>query len=45
MRIDDPAAQTELHAALNAAIDDLPPAYRVAIVLRDDYKVPSEHEA
>jgi RNA polymerase sigma-70 factor (ECF subfamily) len=34
-RIDDPAAQTELRAALNAAIDDLPPAYRVAIVLRD----------
>jgi len=34
-RIDDPAAQTELRVALNAAIDDLPPAYRVAIVLRD----------
>ena len=34
-RIDDPAAQTELRAALGAAIDDLPPAYRVAIVLRD----------
>jgi len=36
-RIDDPdpAVQTELRAALNAAIDDLPPAYRVAIVLRD----------
>ena len=34
-RIDDPAAQTELRAALDAAIEDLPPAYRVAIVLRD----------
>ena len=34
-RIDDPAAQRELRAALNAAIEDLPPAYRVAIVLRD----------
>jgi RNA polymerase sigma-70 factor, ECF subfamily len=34
-RIDDPAAQTELRAALNGAIDDLPPVYRVAIVLRD----------
>jgi len=34
-RIDEPAAQRELRAALNAAIEDLPPAYRVAIVLRD----------
>jgi RNA polymerase sigma-70 factor (ECF subfamily) len=34
-RIDDPAAQTELRVALNAAIEDLPPEYRVAIVLRD----------
>ena len=34
-RIDDPAVQAELRVALNAAIDDLPPAYRVAIVLRD----------
>jgi RNA polymerase sigma-70 factor (ECF subfamily) len=35
VRIDDPAVQAELRAALNAAIEDLPPAYRVAIVLRD----------
>ena len=34
-RIADPATQTELRAALDAAIDDLPPAHRVAIVLRD----------
>jgi len=34
-RIGDPATQTELRDALDAAIDDLPPAYRVAIVLRD----------
>jgi len=34
-RIDEPAAQRELRAALNAAIEDLPPEYRVAIVLRD----------
>jgi RNA polymerase sigma-70 factor, ECF subfamily len=34
-RIGDPATQTELRAALHAAIEDLPPAYRVAIVLRD----------
>jgi len=34
-RIDDPAIQTELRAALDSAIEDLPPAYRVAIVLRD----------
>ena len=34
-RIDDPAIQTELRAALDSAIEDLPPAHRVAIVLRD----------
>jgi RNA polymerase sigma-70 factor (ECF subfamily) len=34
-RIGDPATPTELRAALDAAIEDLPPAYRVAIVLRD----------
>jgi RNA polymerase sigma-70 factor (ECF subfamily) len=34
-RIGDPAIQTELRAALDAAMEDLPPAYRVAIVLRD----------
>ncbi len=34
-RIDDPAAQTELRAALEAAIEELPRAYQVAIVLRD----------
>jgi len=34
-RIGDPATQTELRAALDAAMEDLPPAYRVAIVLRD----------
>jgi len=34
-RIDDPAAQTKLRVALNAAIEDLPPECRVAIVLRD----------
>ena len=34
-RIGDPATQTELRAALEAAIEDLSPAYRVAIVLRD----------
>ncbi len=34
-RIDDPAIQTELRDALDAAIEDLPPEYRVAIVLRD----------
>jgi RNA polymerase sigma-70 factor (ECF subfamily) len=34
-RIDDPATKMELRAALDAAIEDLPPAYRVAIILRD----------
>ncbi len=34
-RIGDPAIQTELCDALDAAIEDLPPEYRVAIVLRD----------
>ena len=34
-RIGDPATRMELHAALDAAIEDLPPAYRVAIILRD----------
>ena len=34
-RIGDPATETELRDALEAAIEDLPPAYRVAIVLRD----------
>ena len=34
-RTGDPATQAELRAALDAAIEDLPPAYRVAIVLRD----------
>jgi RNA polymerase sigma-70 factor, ECF subfamily len=34
-RIGDPATQMELRAALDAAIEDLPPAYRVAIILRD----------
>jgi RNA polymerase sigma-70 factor, ECF subfamily len=34
-QFDDPATQTELRDALDAAIEDLPPAYRVAIVLRD----------
>jgi RNA polymerase sigma-70 factor (ECF subfamily) len=34
-RIGDPATQTELRAALDAAFEDLPPVYRVAIVLRD----------
>ena len=34
-RIGDPATQMELRTALDAAIEDLPPAYRVAIILRD----------
>jgi len=34
-RIGDPATQTELRAALDTAMEDLSPAYRVAIVLRD----------
>jgi RNA polymerase sigma-70 factor (ECF subfamily) len=34
-RIGDPATRLELRAMLDAAIEDLPPAYRVAIVLRD----------
>jgi RNA polymerase sigma-70 factor (ECF subfamily) len=33
--IDDPAARTELRAALDAAIEDLAPAYGIAIVLRE----------
>ena len=34
-RIDDPAAQTELRAALSSAIGQLPAAYRAVIILRD----------
>ena len=33
--IDDPAAQTELRAALSSAIGELPAAYRAVIILRD----------
>jgi RNA polymerase sigma-70 factor, ECF subfamily len=34
-RVDDPSIQVELRTALTAAIDELPAAYRVALVLRD----------
>jgi RNA polymerase sigma-70 factor (ECF subfamily) len=34
-RLDDPSIQVELRLALTAAIDELPAAYRVALVLRD----------
>jgi RNA polymerase sigma-70 factor, ECF subfamily len=33
--VDDPARQTELRAALSAAIEELPPDYRAVVVLRD----------
>src|SRR6266850_1768471 len=33
--VDDPSIQVELRTALTAAIDELPPAYRVVFVLRD----------
>jgi RNA polymerase sigma-70 factor (ECF subfamily) len=33
--LEDPAAQTELRAELRAAIGELPPEYRAAVVLRD----------
>jgi RNA polymerase sigma-70 factor (ECF subfamily) len=33
--IDDPAAQTELRAALNSAIGELPAAYRAVTILRE----------
>ena len=32
---DDPPRQAELRIALSAAIDELPPEYRAAVVLRD----------
>jgi RNA polymerase sigma-70 factor, ECF subfamily len=34
-RVDDPSIQVELRMALTAAIDELPAAYRVVLVLRD----------
>src|SRR5262245_33650121 len=34
-RVDDPAIQVELRTALTTAIDELPAAYRVVLVLRD----------
>src|SRR5207245_4616076 len=34
-RVEDPARQVELRTALSAAIDELPAAYRAALVLRD----------
>ena len=34
-RVDDPRIQVELRAALTAAIDELPAAYRMVLVLRD----------
>jgi RNA polymerase sigma-70 factor (ECF subfamily) len=34
-RVDDSSVQTELRMALTAAIDELPAAYRTALVLRD----------
>src|SRR5882724_1842821 len=34
-RVDDPSLQAELRTALTAAIDELPAAYRTALVLRD----------
>ena len=34
-RVDDPGIQVELRLALTAAIDELPAAYRVVLVLRD----------
>ncbi len=34
-RVNDPSIQTELRMALEAAIDELPPAYRMVLVLRD----------
>ena len=34
-RVDNPAVQAELRTALNSAIDELPAAYRSALVLRD----------
>ena len=33
--VDDPAAQGELRRALQSALDELPPDYRTAVVLRD----------
>jgi len=33
--VNDPSIQTELRMALEAAIDELPPAYRIVLVLRD----------
>jgi RNA polymerase sigma-70 factor, ECF subfamily len=40
--VDDPARQTELRAALSAAIEELPPDYRAVVVLRDVEKVVSK---
>src|SRR2546422_3432100 len=34
-RVDDPSRQTELRMALTAAIDELPPDYRTALILHD----------
>jgi RNA polymerase sigma-70 factor, ECF subfamily len=34
-RLDDPAIATDLRAALSAAIDELAPAYRAVLVMRD----------
>lgn len=34
-RTDDPSIRVELRAALTAAVDELPPAYRTVLVLRD----------
>jgi RNA polymerase sigma-70 factor, ECF subfamily len=34
-RVDDPSIQVELRLALTAALDELPPAYRGVLVLRD----------
>jgi RNA polymerase sigma-70 factor, ECF subfamily len=34
-RVDDPAVQTELRAALTSAINELPAVYRTVLVLRD----------
>src|SRR6059036_3918107 len=34
-RVNDPSIQTELRMVLEAAIDELPPAYRIVLVLRD----------
>jgi RNA polymerase sigma-70 factor, ECF subfamily len=34
-RVDDPSVQTELRMALTSTINELPAAYRTALVLRD----------